>query len=171
MPTYQAAPFEVGNLFESMIDRRYPDFKQVELTFKVVFAYSKVDGDTGEATDAPVSVLGGKVAWSLAVINLKGRALGNPDVAFTIDGDHWGELNREEQDALVCEILDSFEVAKDKDGNPKADDLGRPKLKKIPPDQVILFRVKTVQEHKGFAPCAKQLTAAGQMVQAMFQWG
>jgi hypothetical protein len=165
MATYQRAPDEVESVMNALIEQKYPDLVKYELTWKVIFAYPTLD-EEGAPKGNAISVLGGPALWNLKVNSLKERAAGMPDVLFVVDGDEFGKMPRLEQDALLCEVLDSFTIATDKEGSVKADDLGRPKIKKLPPDAVVTLRVKTAEEYKEAAPCFKSMAYAGRLMKS-----
>lgn len=83
------------------------------------------EGDSGP----PLKHNGYPAAAVVEVTKVKQRLFGMPDAVIWIDKEHWEDLNETEQDALLDHELTHLEIAKDKEGELKSDDQGRPVLK------------------------------------------
>ena len=145
--TYELAS-EAGNeaVFEAM--RLYHGrLRDADLAVDVVMAVAPRD-DQGEPTGEPaVKVHGVKALASVRVIGLKDRAKGMGDAEILIDRDEWETMGASSRLALIDHELTHIELATDKNGNVKRDDLGRPKLAIRPHDREFGWFDEVAQRH------------------------
>lgn len=93
--------------------------------------------EDGEA----VKVGGYPCAALVRKVSLKDRAAGLPDAQIIIDEIRWEELDDAEKDALLDHELEHLKIATDQNGQPKRDDLDRPKFNLAKHDaQIGIFR-------------------------------
>src|SRR5690348_15846400 len=82
-----------------------------------------------EKSDPVLIHQGYPTAAVVRITSLRDRALAMPDAIITVDRATWQTLSAPQKDALIDHELDHLEWTVDKDQQPKADALGRPKLK------------------------------------------
>jgi hypothetical protein len=70
------------------------------------------------------------------------------DAEITIDMYHWKDKNQEQRIALLDHELEHVVIARDRRGDPKLDDNGRPKLK-LKPDDWTINGFRAVIERNG----------------------
>ena len=134
MPTYQKANAEQQLLLEDVRDEFHQDLVKAELRIGMLLAYGTRTED-GEITSPAITHNGVKCAGLAKITSLRERALGMPDAVVIVDGDRWPAWDEGRRRALLDHELQHFEIQHEPDSLfPKADDLGRPKLKIRPHD-------------------------------------
>lgn len=125
---YSKAPADVAERVLPLLEKNHFELFQFKLKIDLIFAHSTVD-ENGEPTGPAVSH-GGYAALAVARnLSTKDRVMGRGDCEIVIDADRWPLLSDPEKDALLDHELEHFQIAKDKEGAPKLDDIRRPKLK------------------------------------------
>lgn len=155
MPTtYQPAPQTVIDQAQRLIEAHHARLMDAKVKIDFLFAHASVDDDTGDPTGPAIKV-SGIPAWGYCrIINLRDRAKGMGDVEIAVDGDKWGSIDQEQQDAILDHELTHIALVKG-----KTDDLGRPKVKMRDHDW----------EFGTFDECAARHGAASYEVQMMRQ--
>jgi len=131
---------EAHDALAHALESYHPELHQVELTADVLFAVN-AEGPPLKRDGYPVLIKAKKTS-------LKDRAAGRADVELLIDAERWGELSHEEKLAAIDEALERFKVARDDQGHPKSDDLGRPRLTVRPFDVELGFVLAACRRHK-----------------------
>lgn len=125
---YNKATTDVDERAKPLLEKNHFDLFNHELKIDFIFANAGVNDD-GVPTGPAVSH-GGYPALAVArILSTKDRVMGRGDCEIVIDNDRWPLLSEEERDALLDHELTHFQIAKDKYGNAKLDDIHRPKLK------------------------------------------
>lgn len=125
---YSKAPESVRELALLLLEKNHFELFNHDLRIDFVIANAGVN-DAGEPTGPAVSH-GGYPALAVArILSTKDRVMGRGDCEIVIDGDRWPLLTDPAKDALIDHELEHFQIAKDKYGSPKLDDIHRPKLK------------------------------------------
>lgn len=130
MPTFKRAPEPVEKLGAEILNK-YDTHKLVkDLGVKVdlIMAYADLDGE-GFPTGDALKHNGVKALGICRIIPVKQRVMGRGDAEISLDGNHWDDASAEEKAALLDHELHHICIALDKQGAPKYDDIGRPKLK------------------------------------------
>ena len=156
MPLYDPAPNDVSDLVADVIAGHYPDLDQAGVTIGCLQATAPVS-KKGIRRGFALNV-GGHVREAIVDVNdEKTRTKGAADATIVIDGDRWPDWNADQQRALIDLMLYTLQLRRDKKtGEVLEDSLGRPLLKKRPPDWEI----------RGYAAIAERHGAASFEVQA-----
>lgn len=123
MPTtYELADDQVVTRMTKVLRKYHGDIETLETNVGVLMATN---------SDGPaVTKTGGyPCAAKVRIVSLKDRAAGMPDAQIIIDAKVWADLTNEERDSLLDHELEHLKPSPDKNGQPRRDDLGRPKLK------------------------------------------
>ena len=124
MPTtYEKANIEVVETLDEVMTLYHPHLKDAGVTVDVLLAHADP-----ESEEPAVKAHGYEAAAVVRNINLKDRVKGNGDVEIVIDGDKINEWSLTQLKALLDHELTHVELARDKYGAIKRDDLDRPKL-------------------------------------------
>jgi hypothetical protein len=127
MASHSPATSDVTALIRDVIDEHYPDLAEAEVTINALFAYAP--------EGKPAVKLHGRPCYAVIKINSeKDRVEGKADTTMTIDGAAWKAFDDERRLALIGHECHHILVQRDKDGEIKSDDAGRPKLKLRPHD-------------------------------------
>lgn len=131
---------EVHDLIGEIVEKHHGELHKAEVTVGVTYAFN----EKGPA----VKLHGVACAAVIKINSLKARAEGAPDATITIDGKLWrsggnhAPLPDARRRALIDHEINHLMVSRDKEGQIKADDLGRPKLRMRPHDfEVGWFKV------------------------------
>lgn len=125
---YSKAPADVAERALPLIEKNHFELFNHDLKIDYIFANATVKDD-GTPTGPAVSH-GGYPALAVARnLSMKDRVMGRGDCEIVIDADRWPLLSDAEKDALLDHEIEHFQIAMDKYGNPKLDDIHRPKLK------------------------------------------
>jgi hypothetical protein len=103
-----------------------------DITIAVLSAHASRDKDDEPRGEA-LSCRGRPILGKIRISSIEDRAEGMADVRVLLNGDRWGQLSAPMQRAVIDDCLTLIEVQQ-KDGAPKRDDLGRPKLQQRPWD-------------------------------------
>jgi hypothetical protein len=109
-------------------EKFHPPLVEIGLTFSVLMAEAKRDAE-GNLTGPAIKHHGYPALAKVRIVSERDRAHGMADVALLLDGDRWPLLSQGERIALLDHELTHIELVIDDEGKPKADDLGRPKLR------------------------------------------
>lgn len=130
--TYQIAPKELQKFCKEVIVQHHGDLDSADAKVDILLAFRDPE------KEAPaLSREGHRILGTSKVITLKDRVKGMGDCEIILDGDEWGAMSPQYQEALLDHQLEHFEVKRDKDGSFIFDDLNRPVIKIRPPDRVI----------------------------------
>lgn len=126
--TYEQAPeAEVGAMVARVMAEHHKHLHEMGVTIETLFA-SKYNAD--DEPEAAIVVRGQVCGAKISITSLQDRVRGIADAKLVIDGEYgWKRLTPETRAALIYRELCHLTFATDKDGNPKVDDHGRPKLK------------------------------------------
>lgn len=121
--TFSQAGKETTDLVATVLTKYHGHLAERNMQIGVLFVSDEAD------TGAVLKHNGYPAAAVVKINSYRDRVEGKPDATITIDEDHWQSLSGEERTALIDHELYHLELATDKDGAPKFDDLGRPKLR------------------------------------------
>lgn len=117
---------EAVRLMRDVMQEHHQDLHGAEVTVGMLAKWPGED----DVDDKPVLTLHGYACLAtVKVTSLKDRVLGVEDAIITLDGREYEKLSDREQRALLDHELEHLVLVCDADGNIKADDHGRPKLK------------------------------------------
>lgn len=131
--TYTKAPAEVLGMVSDLILEHYPELAEARVKFEVFLAHASTN-DKGEAKGPALKLHGYPALATVQVVSYKNRVAGCKDVRIYLDGDAWSLWGLERKKALLDHEIFHCEIRRDKDGNIKSDDAGRPKLAIKPHD-------------------------------------
>lgn len=121
MKIYSKASDDALTHIERMQLENHPDLKPVTVDALFIF-------DDEHSSEPVLTHQGYGAAAVVRITPVRDRALGGADAIIIIDRAIWVTLTAAQRDALIDHELYHLEWRHDKDGNPKADGLGRPKL-------------------------------------------
>lgn len=109
---------------------------------------------TGEEETPPIKVQGREMFGKVKFTTEDDRADGAPDVRILLDFTKWERASIDEQNAMLDELLYSFEIRMTAGDAPVVitDDAGRPKLKRRRPD-LFISGYSDVHKRHGRASC------------------
>lgn len=128
MPNYSKCDQEVIDIMQEMMHRYHHELEECGVTIDLLFAYAKVNA-AGDKVGPAVTLHGYACAAKVRKIGLKDRAKGMADAEIIVDGDRWSDWSETQRQALLDHELTHLELATDKTGAVKRDDLNRPVLK------------------------------------------
>lgn len=127
MPIYEQATDEMREVLADVTKRYHGQLNDYGVTIDMLAAYPKTD-ENGDPT-GPAIKHQGYIAFAVVrKIPYKDRVAGRGDAEIVVDGERWEELSDDERAALIDHELCHLDVATDKDGNVKRDDLDRVKF-------------------------------------------
>lgn len=169
MAYYQMASAGVLATVQDLIDKHHQDLQECDVSVGVQFAHSPRD-QNGEPKGPPIKVHGREAYAKVRKISLSDRVAGMPDAMIYVDGDRWGDLTEIEKKSLLDHELEHLIIVRDKDGNIKVEDDGRPKLALAQHDlEVGIFEV-TLRRYGQQGIEAKQVADLSKFVQASFSF-
>jgi hypothetical protein len=125
---YSKAPDAVRDRALPLLEKNHFELFNHELRIDFIFANAALNDD-GVPTGPAVSHNGYPAAAIARILSTKDRVMGRGDCEIVIDADRWPQMSEPEQDALLDHELEHFQIANDKYGSPKLDDIHRPKLR------------------------------------------
>ena len=131
MPTYDPAPADVQDLAMEVMAKYHGDLVEAGVTIGTLFAKG-TRAENGTKKSHAVKVGGYPCLAKVKVNSAEKRAEGLPDATITLDSDDdtgWPEWSEEERIAVLDHELEHLEILRDRDGQIKSDDRGRPKLR------------------------------------------
>lgn len=130
MPIYEAAPNEVREVCNAMLEKYHAELRDAEVSIDILFASPKPDGDGEIAPEANAIKHHGYPAMAVIKVNsYKLRVQSHADAEMIIDKQRWEELSDAQREALIDHELEHLELKTDNDGVMLRDDLDRPKLR------------------------------------------
>lgn len=126
--TYEQAPeAEVGAMVARVMAEHHKHLHELGVTIETLFARRYNKDDEPE----PAIVIRGQVCGAkISITSLQDRVRGIADAKLIIDAEYgWNRLAQTARIAMIDRELCHLTLATDKEGNPKVDDRGRPKLK------------------------------------------
>lgn len=167
------APKEVQDVCTRMMSKYHGDFCDAKLDVQVMFAKA-ARNEGGELEANPIVIAGQTREAKTKIISHEDRVASKGkigDVRITIDEDAWNDLSSGERDALIDQQLSSIELKKDSEDEVKRDDFGRPQLRKVRPDNVIILYHGVQERHKDNSPEYREMKAwVDKHGQAYFGW-
>lgn len=135
MPIYSPAPKAVFGLATDLMERKFPELVEHEVTLAILMAHPAKRGQ------AALKLHGTPAEAIIKVTGYEERAKGGRDSGLRIDSRVWERLSDDEREALLFHELHHLVLVRDKQGYVKSDDLGRPRLKCRPHDlEIGVFR-------------------------------
>jgi hypothetical protein len=132
MPTFEDPSNKMEEAFEDVRNLDCHRERLSDVIIAVLSAHASRDEDDEPRGEA-LSCRGRPILGKIRISSIEDRAEGMADVRVLLNGDRWGQLSAPMQRSVIDECLTSIEVQR-KDGAPKRDDLGRPKLQQRPFD-------------------------------------
>lgn len=117
---YSTASADVINRIERLQQKFHSNLEGV--TIQSLFVFSEEPGCALKHQGYPAGAIA-------KIVSTKDRAAGLADAMIVVDRYTYSGLTEKRKDALIDHELYHFDLARDKDGFPKADGLGRLKLK------------------------------------------
>lgn len=152
---YSKAPETIAEQAKPLLEKNHFELFNHDLKVDFIFSNSTVD-DGGVPTGPAVSHNGYACLAVARILGTKDRVMGRGDCEIVIDADRWPHLSKPEQDAVLDHELTHFEIAKDKYGAPKLDDIHRPKLKLQKHDHQFGWFDSIARRHGLAAPEVRQ---------------
>jgi len=149
MKIYELADDSVHDLLKEAISAYHNMIGKLEIKFGLIRVTS-VD-KKGEPDEKPAlkSSSGHAAAAQISLVSKKDQLSKNYEVEILFDGPMWDGMTDKKRLAILDHELTHIEIAKDKDGHAKIDDLtGKPKLKLIP-DQFHLWGFLDIAKRHG----------------------
>lgn len=128
MPRLEQAPSAVWDQGKAIMEKYHKDLHAVGVKIEYLFAFAP-EPDDGEIRVPALKLHGYPCSGIVKIINLEGRVMGRQDAAIIVDGDRWGDLPDEEQNALLDHEISHLQVSRKVSGEVILDHAGRPKLK------------------------------------------
>lgn len=129
MPTtYQIADEDTHKLAKAVLHQYHRELVEVELTYTVKMAHAEKD-EHGKPISPALKHHGWPAAAVVRINKYEDRVEGKTDITINVDADWWEAHDDAQRRALLDHEIQHIEVARDKEGNVKSDDCGRPKLK------------------------------------------
>ena len=155
---YDRVPDEVNKMIAGVMKEYHGELEAAGVTLQVLWAFS-YDAD-GEPVPA-MKVRGHIALAKTSVTSLPDRVRGLPDAKIVIDREFgWNRFSETRRLALIDHEITHLTLVLDRDGNVRADDLGRPKLRLRNHDW----------ELTGFAEVAERHGEAAIEVHEMVRW-
>lgn len=126
MPTFEDPNNKMEEAFETVRNLDAHKERLKDVTIAVFSAHASRDEDDEPRGEA-LSQRGRPILGKIRISTIEDRAEKMADVRVLLNGDRWGQLSAAMQRAVIDNCLTQIEVQQ-KDGAPKRDDLGRPKL-------------------------------------------
>jgi hypothetical protein len=126
MPTFEDPSNKMEEAFDDVRNLDCHRERLQDVNIAVLSAHASRDEDDEPRGEA-LSCRGRPILGKIRISSIEDRAEGMADVRVLLNGDRWGQLSAPMQRSVIDECLTSIEVQR-KDGAPKRDDLGRPKL-------------------------------------------
>lgn len=151
MPTFQKCPQKINDLANEILCRfeTHKLLLDAKVRIDFVFAYGDRDEDTGALQNDALRKNGVRALAIARKLPLKDRVMGRGDAEVAIDADHWADLGREQQEALLDHELHHLSIKVDKRGLVR-DDIGRPIIKLRQHDHEFGW-FKIIAERHGFS--------------------
>lgn len=140
MKVYSKASADVLGHIERMQSEYHSDLQDV--TVDAVFVF-----DDEASSEVVLKHQGYSAAAVIRITPVRDRTLGVADAVITIDRATWLTLSALQRDALIDHELQHLEWVHDKEGHPKSDALGRPKLSTRRHDHQIGYFTDVVKRH------------------------
>ncbi len=161
----------IRELLVDAIHRFHGDLEEAEVFVGLLYAHPPEGSEADD--DTPVLKLHGYACAALVRITpYRQRVQGMPDAVIEIDKGRWDKLDEAGQLALLDHELQHLELVRDDEGNIRADDCGRPKLKMRLHDVQLGVFDAIIRRH-GKASLDAQMVAetAERYRQTVFAWG
>jgi hypothetical protein len=165
MPSYSRGKPEIRARVSEVMGRYHGALVEAEVTVGVLMCHP------GEGEEHALKLHGYPCAATVKVTPLKQRVMGIEDAIITIDAVTWEGLTEEERVAVIDHELQHLDVAVDKDGEVRADDQGRPRLKMRLHDWELGGFASIAGRHKADALEVQAFRAVSQAYhQQLFRW-
>ncbi|MGN6137240.1 MAG: putative metallopeptidase [Aureliella sp.] len=121
--TYERAGAEYVDLLDEVMEMYHPKLREAGVSVDLLLAHGDPESD-----EPAVKAHGYPAAAVVRIVNLKDRVKGCADSEIVLDGDRVDEWSVTRLKAILDHELTHLELAYDKYGELKRDDLDRPKL-------------------------------------------
>ncbi len=145
MPTFEDPSNKMEEAFENVRNLDCHRERLKDVTIAVLSAHASRDEDDEPRGEA-LSSRGRPILGKIRISTVEDRAEKVADVRVLLNGDRWGQLSAAMQRSVIDNCLTQIEVQQ-KDGAPKRDDLGRPKLQQRPFDFELAGYNEVAERH------------------------
>ncbi len=146
MPTYEDPSNKMEEAFENVRNLDPHRERLKDVTIAVFSAHASRDEKSDEPRGEALSCRGRPILGKIRISTVEDRAEKMADVRVLLNGDRWGQLSAAMQRSVIDNCLTQIEVQQ-KDGAPKLDDLGRPKLQQRPWDFELCGYNEVAERH------------------------
>lgn len=126
--SYRKSDHTMRALMDNVMEQFHPHLINQNIIVDLIDAYDSMGGPAVMHHGLPAAAV-------IRSVPLKDRTMGRGDVEITFDGHVVRNMTRDQQMALIDHELYHLEIKRNKDGQPKLDDLGRTEYKLIPHDR------------------------------------
>ena len=135
--TFSKCKSDVYDLLNVVISEEYPELEEHKVDFDLVFSYAATDQE-GIATGAAIYDSNKQpVETSTKIAKADRRALGDPLVQITIDGNYWGDADEREQYAVLDAALARIEIVTENEVVTHPPEPGKKRGRKEVTDNVV----------------------------------
>lgn len=145
---YEKASPVIHDLVKKVMADHHTDLLDCDVEIAILVV-RKISED-GEAFHA-LKHHGAEAAAKISLVPARRRLLVDHDLELVVDGLTWDNIPAPSREALLDHELTHVVVQKDKNGQPKTDDIGRPRLKLRPDDYAINGFFEVAERHGNFA--------------------
>lgn len=145
---YEKASPVIHDLVKKVMADHHTDLLDCDVEIAILVV-RKISED-GEAFHA-LKHHGAEAAAKISLVPARRRLLVDHDLELVVDGLTWDNIPAPSREALLDHELTHVVVQKDKNGQPKTDDIGRPRLKLRPDDYAINGFFAVIERHGNFA--------------------
>lgn len=166
MKIYSKASTDVVAHIANMQEAHHPDLDGVTVDALFVF-------DDEESSEPVLKHQGYSAAAVVKITSVRDRTLGTADAVMTFDRATWLSLTPAQRDALVDHELQHLQWVTDKEGHPKSDSRGRPKLAMRPHDHQFGWFDEIASRHEEASVEVRQARAlleTGRQLYFDFAW-
>lgn len=167
---YKAADKATKKLVENLIEANHEGLSDAEVTVDVLLVIETEDDP--EDRTVVLRRHGHPAEADVRITSAEMRTLGRSDVLLKLDSAVWGKADDADRRGIVDHQLQRLEVRRDKDGNVKLDEHGRPKLRIIREDWFVSGFHAVVRRNGAHAPEVRAVKACvGTDGQAFWDFG
>lgn len=160
--TYHKPTPELTELVERIMEEHHDDLTALRVKVGCRFVIA-----TGG-----LKLHGYPCAAMVQIVSYEKRFQGFPDAMITVDKIEWDDLDDDERAAVIDHELEHLAISRDKHGQPRTDDLGRPKLKMRLHDVQLGVFDSVIRRHGDAALDTQVVRACHERYRQMsLQWG